>query len=134
MIFGRVVRLSWLIVLAGCFAEESPEYSGAAGLDLESEEGRLSALVRASILATHVFAFDDIADPSEDQSLNVFSPECQREFDLVAIEVSRRLAAGHEKENLLCLDGIHMKEPYHRIMSKEWLKFLIGARPAAELL
>ena len=27
------------------------------------------------------------------------------------------------------IDGIHMTEPYHRLMAKEWLKYLAGARP-----
>jgi len=26
------------------------------------------------------------------------------------------------------IDGIHMTEPYHRLMAKEWLKYLAGAR------
>ena len=32
---------------------------------------------------------------------------------------------------LVCLDGIHMTEPYHRLMAKEWLKLLAGARGPA---
>jgi hypothetical protein len=36
-----------------------------------------------------------------------------------------------ERDRFLCLDGIHMTEPYHRLMAKEWLKMLVGARQPA---
>jgi hypothetical protein len=26
------------------------------------------------------------------------------------------------------MDGVHMTEPYHRLMAKEWLKLLAGVR------
>jgi hypothetical protein len=42
--------------------------------------------------------------------------------------VKALLAAAPDRSQFLCLDGIHRKEPYHRLMAKEWLKFLIGAR------
>jgi len=77
-----------------------------------------------------VYAFDDVGDPSEDLSLNVFDPQRRHDLDVVAIEVGELLAASPEKADLLCLDGIHMKESYHRLMAREWLKFLIGARSA----
>jgi hypothetical protein len=28
----------------------------------------------------------------------------------------------------VCLDRIHMTEPWHRLMAKEWLELLVGAR------
>jgi hypothetical protein len=40
------------------------------------------------------------------------------------------LAAAPGRERFLCLDGIHMTEPYHRLMAKEWLRFLAGVRGA----
>lgn len=45
------------------------------------------------------------------------------------MEVERdgdRLAAAPDRANFVCLDGIHMKESYHRLMAKELLKFLAG--------
>ena len=33
-----------------------------------------------------------------------------------------------DRPRFFCLDKIHMTEPYHRLMAKEWLKFLVGAR------
>jgi hypothetical protein len=44
------------------------------------------------------------------------------------IEVGSILAASPDRNRFVCLDGIHMTEPYHRLMAKEWLKFLAGAR------
>jgi hypothetical protein len=46
------------------------------------------------------------------------------------IEVSRLLASAPDRDRFLCLDGIHMTEPYHRLMAKQWLEFLVGARGA----
>ena len=40
------------------------------------------------------------------------------------------LAASPDRARFFCLDKIHMTEPYHRLMAKEWLKFLVGARGA----
>jgi len=44
------------------------------------------------------------------------------------IEVGRLLAASPDRDRFVCLDGIHMTEPYHRLMAREWLKVLVGAR------
>lgn len=44
------------------------------------------------------------------------------------IEVGQVLAQSPDREKFIALDGIHMTEPYHRLMAKEWLKFLCGAR------
>lgn len=46
------------------------------------------------------------------------------------IEVGSVLAASPERSQFVCLDGIHMTEPYHRLMAKEWIKYLAGAREA----
>ena len=47
---------------------------------------------------------------------------------MTVIDVSPLLAAAPDRDRFLCLDGIHMTEPYHRLMAKEWLKLLVGAR------
>jgi hypothetical protein len=44
------------------------------------------------------------------------------------VEVSAALAASPDRVRFFCLDKIHMTEPYHRLMAKEWLKLLAGAR------
>ena len=78
-----------------------------------------------------VLTFDDVHDPKgtvnglRDRELAV-----ARETGMTVIEVSPLLAAAPDRERFMCLDGIHMTEPYHRLMAKEWLKFLVGARDA----
>ena len=41
---------------------------------------------------------------------------------MTVIDVSPLLAAAPDRDRFVCLDGIHMTEPYHRLMAKEWLK------------
>jgi len=56
-----------------------------------------------------------------------------RASGITIVEVSRLLAAAPDRARFVCLDGIHMTEPWHRLMAKEWLKLLVGARePALE--
>ena len=79
-----------------------------------------------------VLTFDDVHDPKgtadglRDRELAV-----ARETGMTVIEVSPLLAAAPGREQFLCLDGIHMTEPYHRLMAKQWLAFLVGARGPA---
>jgi hypothetical protein len=79
-----------------------------------------------------VLTFDDVHDPKgtanglRDRELAV-----ARETGMSVIDVSPLLAAAPDRDRFVCLDGIHMTEPYHRLMAKEWLKFLVGARQPA---
>jgi hypothetical protein len=76
--------------------------------------------------------FDDVHDPEgADEGLRARELASARETGMTVIEVSRLLAAAPDRDRFLCLDGIHMTEPYHRLMAKEWLKMLVGAREAA---
>ena len=74
-----------------------------------------------------VLTFDDVHDPKgsadglRDRELAV-----ARETGMTVIEVSPLLASAPDRERFMCLDGIHMTEPYHRLMAKEWLKVLVG--------
>lgn len=49
---------------------------------------------------------------------------------LKLLEIAPLLAADPQRDKFVCLDGIHMTEPYHRLLAKEWLKYLAGARQA----
>ena len=53
-----------------------------------------------------------------------------RSGGIEVIEVGSVLSSAPDRARFVCLDGIHMTEPYHRLMAKEWLKFLAGARGA----
>jgi hypothetical protein len=61
-------------------------------------------------------------------------PDVERDLvarhGLTQIEVRRLLETSPDRPRFVCLDGIHMGEPYHRLMAKEWLKYLAGARKA----
>ena len=77
-----------------------------------------------------VLMFDDIRDPetvskpgTSERAVGV-----ARAAGIKVIEVGALLTSAPDRERFLSLDRIHMTEPYHRLMAKEWLKFLAGAR------
>jgi creatinine amidohydrolase len=83
-----------------------------------------------SSAGSKVCAFDSLRDPSEDAIRNQMGGDAAKETGLTIIEVGQLLATAPDKAEFLCLDKIHMTEPYHRLMAREWLKFLVGARAA----
>ncbi len=79
-----------------------------------------------------VLTFDDVHDPKGTaDGLRDRELAAARETGMTVIEVSPLLAAAPDRAQFMCLDGIHMTEPYHRLMAKEWLKLLVGAREAS---
>jgi hypothetical protein len=79
-----------------------------------------------------VLTFDDVGDPKGTApDLRERELAIARDTGMTVIEVSGLLAAAPDRERFLCLDGIHMTEPYHRLMAKQWLGFLVGARGPA---
>ena len=79
-----------------------------------------------------VLTFDDVHDPKGTASgLHERELAVARETGMTVIDVSPLLAASPDRERFLCLDAIHMTEPYHRLMAKQWLEYLVGARGAA---
>jgi hypothetical protein len=85
---------------------------------------------RAAGITTYMF--DEIHDP---ESVNPATVEravkVAADAGIEVIEVGSILAASPDRARFICLDGIHMTEPYHRLMAKEWLKYLAGARGAS---
>lgn len=80
----------------------------------------------------NVLTFDDVHDPKGTAAgLREREIAAAREAGLTVIEVSPLLASAPDRDRFLCLDGIHMTEPYHRLMAKQWLAFLVGARGAS---
>jgi len=53
-----------------------------------------------------------------------------RQAGMTVVEVGALLASAPDRDRFVCLDGIHMTEPYHKLMAREWLKLLVGARQA----
>jgi len=81
-----------------------------------------------------VYAFDDVHDPDNADPARLDKEhEVERASGITVVEVASLLAAASDRERFMSLDGIHMTEPYHRLVAKEWLKLLAGARgPEAE--
>jgi hypothetical protein len=76
-----------------------------------------------------VFAFDDVHDPDTADPARLRREwEIGRAAGMTIVEVGPLLAAAPERERFFCLDHVHMTEPYHRLMAKEWLKVLLGVR------
>ncbi|HEX7174790.1 MAG TPA: SGNH/GDSL hydrolase family protein [Pyrinomonadaceae bacterium] len=76
------------------------------------------------------FMFDDIHDPESvsKPGTSARAARVAREVGIKVIEVGALLAAAPDRGRFLSLDRVHMTEPYHRLMAKEWLKFLAGVR------
>jgi hypothetical protein len=84
---------------------------------------------RAAGIKTYMF--DEVHDPASvkpgtvERAVNVAG-----DAGIEVIEVGSILSSAPDRAKFVCLDGIHMTEPYHRLMAKEWLKYLAGARGA----
>jgi hypothetical protein len=76
-----------------------------------------------------VYVFDDLHDPDAAGPVRLRKEAAAaRGGGITVVEVSKVLAASPDRARFPCLDQIHMTEPYHRLMAKEWLKLLVGAR------
>ncbi len=75
------------------------------------------------------YMFDEVHDPAAVTPGTVErARKAADEAGIKVIEVGDTLATAPDRARFICLDGIHMTEPYHRLMAKEWLKYLAGAR------
>jgi hypothetical protein len=64
--------------------------------------------------------FDDV----HDRPSHPISTRASAGIDIV--NVSSILATSPDRPNFSCLNHIHMTEPYHRLMAKQWLKVILG--------
>jgi hypothetical protein len=77
--------------------------------------------------------FDEIHDPESVKPGTVErAVKVARAAGIEIIEVGSVLSSAPDRAKFVCLDGIHMTEPYHRLMAKEWLKFLVSAQDAKQ--
>lgn len=75
------------------------------------------------------YMFDEVHDPAAVTPGTVErARKAAEDSGIEVIEVGELLANAPERAKFICLDGIHMTEPYHRLMAKEWLKYLAGER------
>jgi hypothetical protein len=90
--------------------------------DYESLRTMGQALRAAGIKA---YMFDEVHDPAAVTPGTVErARKVADEAGIDVIEVGNTLANAPDRSKFICLDGIHMTEPYHRLMAKEWLKYL----------
>jgi hypothetical protein len=79
-----------------------------------------------------VYTFDDVHDPdTTDPAKLAKEKEIAKAAGMTTVEIGSLLAAAPGREHFFCLDKVHMTEPYHRLMAREWLKLLVGARGAS---
>jgi hypothetical protein len=77
------------------------------------------------------YMFDEVHDPAAVAPGTVErARKTAEEAGIEVIDVGDILANAPDRSKFVCLDGIHMTEPYHRLMAKEWLKYLAGASTA----
>ena len=69
--------------------------------------------------------FDDVHDPDSGGSACSAKPTMAREAGIEVVKVSPILSASPDRARFSCLDHIHMTEPYHRLMAKEWLRVIL---------
>jgi hypothetical protein len=82
---------------------------------------------------TRVVMFDDVHDPdSADPQMRNRETDVARQAGIEIVKVSPVLAASPDRSSFLCLDHIHMTEPYHRLMAKEWLTAVLANSPAGK--
>lgn len=80
-----------------------------------------------------VVMFDDVHDPdSGDPKARQKEAAAAREAGIEIAAVSPILAASPDRGRFSCLDHIHMTEPYHRLMAKEWLRVILKEPLSAE--
>jgi hypothetical protein len=83
-------------------------------------------------IRTRVVMFDAIGDPSErDLAMRLRRLGAAREAGVRVVPVEARLAASADHARFLSMDGIHMTEPYHRLMALAWLEALRDTLTAA---
>ncbi len=74
---------------------------------------------------TRALMFDDWGDPGDREvAMRSRRLDAARAGGAVIVPVQARLAAAPDRDGFLSMDGIHMKEPYHRLMTLAWLEAL----------
>jgi len=97
--------------------------------DVAAEATWLSALRDAGVRA---LMFDDWGDPGDREvAMRSRRLDAARAGGAIIVPVQARLAAAPDRGGFLSMDGIHMKEPYHRLMALAWLEALEPALSAA---
>jgi len=84
-------------------------------------------------VGVRVVMFDDVHDPDAgDPQARKREQDVARQAGIAIATVSSILAASPDRSRFSCLDHIHMTEPYHRLMAKEWLRVILKEPLTAE--
>ena len=106
-------------VIVGALADQVHEAGGMLDVHLmiERPERQIDEFARAGAdsISVHVEATPHVH----------YAVKAAREAGIKVIEVGALLSAAPDRGRFLSLDRVHMTEPYHRLMAKEWLKFLV---------
>jgi fructoselysine-6-P-deglycase FrlB-like protein len=75
-----------------------------------------------------VVMFDNILDPDDTDRVKLENNlAVARNAGIAVIPAESILKASPDRPRFSCLDHIHMTEPYHRLMAKQWLKVLVNS-------
>lgn len=93
----------------------------------EEDFNSLRTMAQGFIAAgARVVMFDDVHDPdSADPAKLKQESDVAQQAGIEVVKVSWVLAASPDKARFSCLDHIHMTEPYHRLMAKQWIKVIL---------
>jgi hypothetical protein len=77
---------------------------------------------------TQVLMFDNLfSNDDSDADMQQTNLAAAHDAGIDIIEVSSVLRSSSDRQRFPCLDHIHMTEPYHRLMAKQWLRALLDA-------
>jgi len=77
---------------------------------------------------TRVLMFDNLfSHDDSDADMQQTNLAAAHDAGIEIIEVSSVLRSSPDRARFSCLDHIHMTEPYHRLMAKQWLRALLEA-------
>ena len=107
-------------------------WNGLLGRD-DKEMAAIEEMTRAfKDIGAETIVFDQL-HPTAKSWVNPLVPklmEVSGRSGLTVLEVGKLLSTHPERGRFVCLDGIHMTPPYHKLMAGELLKYFVGVRKA----
>jgi hypothetical protein len=79
-------------------------------------------------VGAHVLMFDDVEDSHTTETLPEQTAPIAKNAGVEIIPARAILDGAPNHDSFPCMDGIHKKEPYHRLMATLWLKALLATR------
>ena len=97
------------------------------------QQGQLRELVRRLTAAgSKVYFYDDLtAGRTKESAYGPRAVEVAREAGATIIEIGRLLDSHLLRGEFVCLDGVHMRPSYHKVMAAELVRLLAGTRAPA---